>query len=321
MEPRNQPEGVNNPPQNNGISEFNRENPPRYNPPGYNQPGYNQPGYNQPGYNQPGYNQPGYNQPLYSQPVPNQQIYNQPYFANPAQPVYAVPGNQMSRPLLVVPRFFSNNSGIIGLIVLTIMIIAEVILIIICITNVPWFYYCNFQFSLYKIYGYGLTASYNYNYCYEGSEYIEMSISDFSDQYSYYYSCCPDLFDSIDPLKNNGYILLAFGLFSIIVAGLVNFIVIAFYKKQFLKRLGRIGFNILNLIPLFSYLIGYVVYITASKFSDNFRRPFNYYDYSYEYSSSFSWGLGYDCSIICIVLMGFNALTVYITAGPAFRVV
>jgi hypothetical protein len=209
-------------------------------------------------------------------------------------------------PLIIENSPFElRNANKRGIIYLTFIVIIELSLLISCLANTTWFYYCNFKFTLFRATGYIINV------------YVDTTISDLYDEYQndlQLLRFCPDFFESIGPVNGNGTIILALGIISIILIGLLYISSIWLYINPNFRKIPKIVFYILNTIPILSYLIGFVVYIARSQFSLHFAGGNSSYG-----DFTFAWQLGFYFSVFAIVFMGVNLAILYCTVAPAYR--
>jgi uncharacterized protein with PQ loop repeat len=185
-----------------------------------------------------------------------------------------------------------DSKYVIGFSILTFFAVS---LAIECITNLRWYTYCNLGFSLYKIYGV------------INGTYTDLVLTEFYDDNSFRGSYavprCPELIDSIEPLRSTGYVVTAFNTISVVLALAINlFVLIKFKNGASRSDYKLVPFFLI--LPLVSYAIGFITYIAASKFTENFGAP------SLE-GCTFSWDGGFYLSIYSMILMFANIIIMF----------
>lgn len=277
----NHPGNANLYPQEYDYRAPDRETPATnvYNPPPQDINYYTPPNYSEPLVNNSGPMYPG-------QTTPETQQYIERPPPPPAQIAYSIQPSAQNRFLKL------STITICGCCFITFLII-QIIFLLIAI-NINWFTYCYWDFTLTHRDG-------NFNSLTNDYGTIKGLYDDVCDPKIDKYLNCPDLCDSIKQVRYSGEKLIGLGVTACVLGGVT--IILSMFKLRF-KTSRKLNWMIYlsAFACAFFFTIGVIVYISESKFNDNFHDVKKSDGYFSSDPDDFSWDAGYGLSITTLCL-------------------
>lgn len=246
----------------------------------------------------------------YVTPPSNRSIFPQSI----APPVYISPGQAITNPLIyqsnpISPNQQSAKSRYCYCAILLLLLLPQIILPIFSLLKFKSFEYCYWEFSLSEV------VKNTSSRLPDGNK--DHSLYEFygtiCEPDGHYYPQCPELCESLKPLKYSWIYMVAFGIPSVAVSALL-FLIIFFKGVCPRIRVPRCFFRVVYCMPPLLYVLGMILYVYYSGFIQNFKRT-EEIGYGVDKKprwlpqpSNLHFETGFDFSIISAILMMLNCL-------------